>query len=83
MNHLFLDPIADQINLGTEHGATVLEVIKACEEATERPIEYDVQEKRKGTRLFWSLTIARPGIFFPGRQKHLYLIALAMLGDGI
>ena len=48
MNHLFLDPIADQINLGTEHGATVLEVIKACEEATERPIEYDVQEKREG-----------------------------------
>ena len=48
MNHLFLNPIADQINLGTEHGATVLEVIKACEEATERPIDYDVKEKREG-----------------------------------
>jgi len=48
MNHLFHDPIADQINLGTEQGATVLEVIKACEQATGRPIEYDVEEKREG-----------------------------------
>jgi len=48
MTHLFDAPIADQINLGTEHGATVLEVIKACEEATERPIDYDVKEKREG-----------------------------------
>jgi len=48
MNHLFQNPIADQINLGTEQGATVLEVIKACEQATERSIEYDVEEKRKG-----------------------------------
>ena len=48
MNHLFQNPIADQINLGTEQGATVLEVIKACEEATERPIEYDIEEKREG-----------------------------------
>ena len=48
MNHLFHNATADQINLGTEHGATVLEVIKACEEATERPIEYDVEEKREG-----------------------------------
>jgi len=48
MTHLFDAPIADQINLGTEHGATVLEVIKACQEATERPIDYDVKEKREG-----------------------------------
>ena len=48
MNHLFFDPIADQINLGTEHGATVLEVIRACEQATERLIDYDVEEKREG-----------------------------------
>jgi UDP-glucose 4-epimerase len=48
MNNLFINPIVDQINLGTEHGATVLEVIKACEEATERTIEYEVQEKREG-----------------------------------
>jgi hypothetical protein len=26
--------------------------------------------------------MAEPGIFFPGRQKHRYLIVLAMLGDG-
>ena len=48
MNYLFHNAIADQINLGTEHGATVLEVIKACEEATERSIEYDIEEKREG-----------------------------------
>jgi len=48
MNHLFQNPIADQINLGTEHGATVLEVIKACEQATERSIEYDIVTKREG-----------------------------------
>ena len=48
MNHLFHIPIADEINLGTKHGASVLEVIKACEEATERAIEYDVEEKRGG-----------------------------------
>ena len=48
MNHLFFDPIADQINLGTVHGATVLEVIKACEQATGRSIEYDIEEKREG-----------------------------------
>ena len=48
MNHLFQNPIADQINLGTEHGATVLEVIKACEQATERSIEYDIETKREG-----------------------------------
>ena len=48
MNHLFHNATADQINLGTEHGATVLEVIKSCEQATERPIEYDVEEKREG-----------------------------------
>ena len=82
MNHLFHVPIAEQINLGTEHGATVLEVIKACEEATERPIEYDVEEKREGTQLFWLLIMARPGIVFPGPQKHRYLIVLVMLGDG-
>ena len=48
MNYLFHNAIADQINLGTEHGATVLEVIKACEEATERSIEYDIEAKREG-----------------------------------
>ena len=48
MNYLFHNADADQINLGTEHGATVLEVIKACEEATERPIEYDIGAKREG-----------------------------------
>jgi UDP-glucose 4-epimerase len=48
MNYLFHSAIADQINLGTEHGATVLEVIKACEEATERSIEYDIEAKREG-----------------------------------
>ena len=48
MNHLFHNATADQINLGTEHGATVLEVIKSCEQATQRPIEYDVEEKREG-----------------------------------
>jgi UDP-glucose 4-epimerase len=48
MNYLFHNAIADQINLGTENGATVLEVIKACEEATERSIEYDVEKKREG-----------------------------------
>ena len=48
MNHLFRIATADQINLGTEQGATVLEVIKACEQATGRPIEYDVEEKREG-----------------------------------
>jgi UDP-glucose 4-epimerase len=48
MNYLFQNAIADQINLGTENGATVLEVIKACEEATERSIKYDVEKKREG-----------------------------------
>jgi UDP-glucose 4-epimerase len=48
MNHLFLIATAGQINLGTEHGATVLEVIKACEQATERSIEYDIVTKREG-----------------------------------
>ena len=48
MNHLFHNATAEQINLGMEYGATVLEVIKACEQATERPIEYDVEEKREG-----------------------------------
>ena len=48
MNYLFHNAIADQINLGTEHGATVLEVIKACEEATERSIKYDLEKKREG-----------------------------------
>jgi UDP-glucose 4-epimerase len=48
MNYLFHNAIADQINLGTEHGATVLEVIKACEEAMERSIEYDIEAKREG-----------------------------------
>lgn len=48
VNHLYRNAIADQINLGTEHGATVLEVIKACEEATERSIQYDIEAKREG-----------------------------------
>ena len=48
MNHLFQNPIADQINLGTENGATVLEVINACEEATKRSIEYNLENKREG-----------------------------------
>ena len=48
MNHLFQNPIADQINLGTENGATVLEVINACEEATQRSIEYNLENKREG-----------------------------------
>ena len=48
MNHLFHNATVDQINLGTEHGATVLEVIKACEQAAERPIEYDIEAKREG-----------------------------------
>jgi UDP-glucose 4-epimerase len=48
LEYLFDNTIADQINLGTEHGATVLEVIKACEEATERSIDFDIEAKREG-----------------------------------
>jgi len=48
MSYLFQNTGADQINLGTEHGATVLEVIQACEETTERPIEYHIEAKREG-----------------------------------
>ena len=48
MNHLFHNATVDQINLGTEHGATVLEVITACERAAERPIEYEIEAKRVG-----------------------------------
>ena len=47
-NHLFQNASADQINLGMENGSTVLEVIKACEEATKQPIEYDIRAKREG-----------------------------------
>lgn len=48
MNHLFHNAIADQINLGTTHGATVLEVIKACEEATQQTIKYELEPRREG-----------------------------------
>ena len=48
LNYLHRHAVADQINLGTEQGATVLEIIQACEAATERTIEYDVEAKREG-----------------------------------
>ena len=65
MNHLFHNATADQINLGTEHGATVLEVIKSCEQATQRPIEYDVEEKREGD----------PAVLIADNGKAMYLLS--------
>jgi UDP-glucose 4-epimerase len=38
----------DVINLGTEEGRSVLEVIRAAEKATGRPIPYDVVARRPG-----------------------------------
>jgi len=64
MNYLFHNAIADQINLGTEHGATVLEVIKACEEAMERSIEYDIEAKREGD----------PAVLVADNRKARYLL---------
>jgi UDP-glucose 4-epimerase len=39
---------SDVINLGTESGHSVLEVIKAAEKATGRPVPYDVGPRRQG-----------------------------------
>jgi UDP-glucose 4-epimerase len=38
----------DSVNLGTESGHSVLEVIKAAEKATGRPVPYDVGPRRQG-----------------------------------
>jgi UDP-glucose 4-epimerase len=39
---------SDIVNLGTESGHSVLEVIKAAEKATGRPVPYDVGPRRQG-----------------------------------
>ncbi|MCJ7487945.1 MAG: GDP-mannose 4,6-dehydratase [Candidatus Aminicenantes bacterium] len=39
---------SDDINLGTESGHSVLEVIKASEKATGRPVPFDVGPRRQG-----------------------------------
>lgn len=45
---LLADRPSDVINLGTESGHSVLEVIKAAEKATGRPVPYDVGPRREG-----------------------------------
>ncbi|MBE0713576.1 MAG: GDP-mannose 4,6-dehydratase, partial [Candidatus Aminicenantes bacterium] len=39
---------SDIVNLGTESGHSVLDVIKASEKATGRPVPYDVGPRREG-----------------------------------
>ena len=39
---------AKQINLGTKNGASVLEVINACEKITGRKVEYEFASRRIG-----------------------------------
>ena len=64
MKHLVHNAIADQINLGTAHGATVLEVIKACEKATQQSIKYDLEPRREGD----------PAVLVAGNEKARTLL---------
>ncbi|MEO7031851.1 MAG: UDP-glucose 4-epimerase GalE, partial [Herbaspirillum sp.] len=48
LDHLFANDTGFTVNLGTGHGYSVLEIIRAFEAASGRPIPYDIVARRRG-----------------------------------
>ncbi len=55
LDFLLANPCVDEINLGTGRGCSVLEVVKAFERASGRPIPYRIGPRRSGDiAAFWA-----------------------------
>lgn len=48
LDKILQESLAEVVNLGTSHGASVMEVIKTCEKITGHPVAYEIAPRRAG-----------------------------------
>lgn len=48
LDKILQESLAEVVNLGTSHGASVMEVIKTCEKITGLPVAYEIAPRRAG-----------------------------------